>query len=304
MTAWTETRYAENGAIRLAYDRLATGAGDEPLLLIMGLAVSRHWWPLGLCEAFAAQGFAVARYDQRDAGASTHLSEERGGNPITALFRRNRSPYSAEDLADDAVAVMDALGWASAHVFGHSMGGAVAQRVALRHPDRVRTLTVSSALPSDARGIGGAKYVRFSTVAKLARIKVPETREGRIEAGMAVARLIASPGYPYDETVTRQSVEADVEGSIADEKAQSRQIAARWHGPRLATLRVPTLVLHGEQDPLLRPSAAKATASAIAGSRLVIHPGVGHDLPEPLWSTVAADVRALADQNPSSRADS
>ena len=291
---WTETRFAANGKVRLAYDQLAGSAG-EPLLLIMGLAVSRHWWPTGLCQAFAARGFAVARYDQRDSGASTHLPDASGGNPFTALLRRRDNPYRAEDMADDAIAVMDALGWDSAHLFGHSMGGAVAQRVALRHPTRVRTLTVSSSLPSDVAGFGAAKYVRFTTLAKFARIKSPQTREGRIETGLAVARIIASPGYPFDEALVREGIERDVAASIADDKAQSRQVGARWHGPKLATLDAPTLVLHGEQDPLLRPAAAKRTAAAIRGARLIIHPGVGHELPRPLWDTVAADVRALAD---------
>jgi pimeloyl-ACP methyl ester carboxylesterase len=264
----------------------------------MGLAVSRHWWPLGLCQAFAAQGFAVARYDQRDAGASTHLPDTSGSNPFAALLRRTGNPYSAEDMADDAIAVLDALCWDSAHLFGHSLGGAVAQRVALRHPQRVRTLTVSASLPSDVSGLRAAKYIRFGTLAKFARIKAPKTRQGRIDAGLAAARIIASPGYPFDEASVREGIEKDVDTSLADDKAQSRQVGARWHGPKLATLAVPTLVLHGEQDPILRPSAARATAAAVPGARLVVHPGVGHDIPGALWDIVATDVKALADSRP------
>jgi pimeloyl-ACP methyl ester carboxylesterase len=294
---WTETEFAANGQVRLAYDRMAQ-PGGQPLLLIMGLAASRFWWPDGLCRAFADQGFAVARYDQRDAGASTHLPDTSGSHPFITVLRRNGNPYSAEDMADDAVAVLDDLGWESAHLFGHSMGGAVAQRVALRHPDRVRTLTVSSSLPGDVAGWRALPYIRLGTLAKLARLKYPQTREGRIEGALAMARIIASPGYEFDEPVWRAGIERDVEASLADDKAQSRQIGARWHGPKVGEIDLPTLVLHGEQDPMLRPTAARATAAAVRGARLIIQSGVGHDLPGPLWQNVAAEVRALAGERP------
>ncbi|MYW00549.1 alpha/beta fold hydrolase [Streptomyces sp. SID3343] len=296
---WTPTRFARNGEVNIAHDRLVVPASDEPdagepLLLIMGLAVSRRWWPLGLCEAFAAAGFAVVRYDQRDAGESTHLPPTKTSNPFSALFGKRGDAYTAEDMADDAIAVMDDLGWESAHLFGHSLGGAIAQRIALRHPTRVRTLTSSAALPSDVGGLSVVRYLRFGTLAKLARQKHPDTREGRIAAGVAVARAVASPGYPFDEEAARAWVELDLDTGIADNGAQSRQIGAQWHGPKLTTLDKPTLVLHGEEDQILRLKAGRATAAAIRGSRLVTYPGVGHDLPAPLWKTVAEEVRVLA----------
>ena len=133
--AWTPTTYAQNGAVRIAYDRLIGSDGD-PLLLIMGLGVSRFWWPTGLARAFAGERFEVARYDQRDAGQSTRMPGAGPGNPFAAVARK-RSAYTSEDMVDDAVAVLDALGWDRAHVFGASLGGVIAQRVALRHPDRV-----------------------------------------------------------------------------------------------------------------------------------------------------------------------
>lgn len=294
---WTERRFARNGAVELAHDRLQEGADGEPLLLVMGLAVSRHWWPGGLCAAFADAGFAVARYDQRDAGESTRLPKPTArGNPFAALAAGRGAAYTAEDMADDAVAVMDALGWESAHLFGHSLGGVVAQRVALRHPGRVRTLTSSAALPSDVGGLGAIRHLRLGTLAKFARIKPARDREERIATGLAVARLCASPGYPFDEAEALERITADVDTGIADPDAQSRQIGAPWHGPSLAELRVPALVLHGADDPLLKPSAGRATAAAIPDARLVLQPGVGHDIPRERHTAVAAELRALADR--------
>src|SRR5260370_2789237 len=129
---WTPTQYAHNGTVEIAYDRLAGSDGD-PLLLVMGLAVSRFWWPAGLCQAFADQGFAVARYDQRDAGQSSRMPGTAGSNPFIALARK-KGAYSAEDMTDDAVAVLDALGWEQTHTFGAPLAGATARPTPLRHP--------------------------------------------------------------------------------------------------------------------------------------------------------------------------
>ena len=290
---WTPMRFADNGGVKLAYDRWG-GAEGEPLLMIMGLGVTRHWWPDGLCAVFAAQGFAVARYDQRDAGDSTRLPPTPVGNPVKALFRKKGEAYTAEDMADDTVAVMDALGWPSAHLFGHSMGGAVAQRVALRHPSRVRTLTTSASVPCDAAGIGTLRYVRLGTLARFTRLRFPDTPAGQEEAAVAVARLLASPAYPLDEEQVRAAARRGT-GGVQDDQAQSRQIGAQWSGPPLTEMRTPTLVLHGDRDPLIRPAAARAVAAAVPGAKLVLQPGVGHDLPAPVWGTVAGHVRALAD---------
>ena len=292
--AWTPTVYARNGAVQIAYDRLA-GADGDPLLLIMGLGVSRFWWPAGLAQAFASQGFAVARYDQRDAGQSTRMPGGGPRNPFAAVARQ-RSVYTAEDMTDDAVAVLDALGWERAHVFGASLGGVIAQRVALRHPDRVLSVTSAAAIPSDAAGLGAVRYVRFGLLARLARVRYPAGREGDIQAALAVARGVASPAYPFDEDAAREWIERETDSGPRDTQAQARQAGASWHGPRLRELKKPVLVLHGDQDPILRVSAARATAGAIAGARLVILPGVGHDLPAPLWPAIAGDVRVVADQ--------
>ena len=199
-------------------------------------------------------------------------------------------------MTDDAVAVLDALGWERAHVFGASLGGVIAQRIALRHPDRVASVVSAMAIPSDVSGIGGGRYVRFGLLARLARARFPEGREGDIQLSLMLARELASPAYPFDENAAREWIGRDVDSGPRDTKAQSRQVGAPWHGPKLRELRKPVLVLHGDQDPILRVSAARATARAIDGTRLVILPGVGHDLPAPLWPQIADEVRQLADR--------
>jgi pimeloyl-ACP methyl ester carboxylesterase len=239
----------------------------------------------------------VACYDQRDAGESTHFPAAGACSPLAAALRRRSVAYSAEDMTDDAVAVLDALGWDSAHLFGHSMGGQLAQRTALRHRQRVRSVTSSASLPSDTGGLGAARYVHLGLVARMARMRFPEGRDGDIALGLALARAVASPGYLFDEAEARARIERDVVSGVRDTAAQSRQVGAKWHGGRLSELRVPTLVLHGERDPLLRPAAARRTAAAIDGARLVLLPGVGHDLPAAVWPQVAGEVRALADRS-------
>ena len=145
-------------------------------------------------------------------------------------------------------------------------------------------------------GLAAGRYVRFGMLARLARAKVPEGREGDVQLSLMLARAVASPVYPFDEHAAREWIERDIDSGPRDTRAQSRQVGAAWHGPKLRELRKPVLVVHGDQDPLLRVSAAHATAKAIEGARLLILPGAGHDLPAPLWATIADEIRQLADQ--------
>ena len=158
---------------------------------------------------------------------------------------------------------------------------------------------IDSSLDSLAREdgrSGTAQRKARATLARLARVKVPEGRDGDIQLSLALARELATPAYPFDEAVAREWIEREVDAGPRDTKAQSRQVGAPWHGPKLREMRTPVLVLHGDRDPILRVSAARDTAKAIPGARLVILPGVGHDLPAPLWPTIAREVRQLADR--------
>ncbi|WP_203838635.1 alpha/beta fold hydrolase [Winogradskya humida] len=288
---------AQNGKVSLEFDDRG-GAGGEPLLLLMGLGVSRYWWPDGFITALIEGGYHVAVFDGRDAGGSTHFEDGPAANPLSALFKRKQPIYTAEDMTDDAVAVMDALGWPDAHLFGQSQGGLVAQRTALRHPQRVRTLTSCSAVPSDARGAAVLRYVRLPFLARIARARFPEGREGDIAAGMAMARAVSAG--PIDEEEARTRVERELDAGLVsgvrDSRAMARQTGATWHGPPLSSLRLPTLVLHGSDDPMCRPSAGRRVAASVPGARYVELAGTGHDLPPATWPTVVREMRSLWNQ--------
>ncbi|MFI1992917.1 alpha/beta fold hydrolase [Actinoplanes sp. NPDC020271] len=290
-------QYARNGGIRIAVEDLG-GAGGSPLLLVMGLGTSRFWWPDGLVAELVCRGFHVAAYDQRDAGQSTHLpAARRTGPPIAALLRRSTPAYTAEDLTDDAIAVLDHLGWRRAHVFGHSMGGLVAQRIAIRHPGRVLTVTTSAAVPSDARGLGVLRHLHPAPLVRFARLHYPATPEGDLGLAVALARILAAPGQYIGADDVRDFVAKEAAHQVAgfrDDKAQSRQIGAKWSGGRLRRVAAPALILHGARDPLVRPSAARAIAAAVPTARLRILPDAGHFLSRDLWSLYADEVYALA----------
>lgn len=269
------TVFARNGSVLIAYDDLGPPDG-EAILMLMGLAASRFWWPPGLLHALQAEHFRPIVVDLRDSGESTRMP----------------APYRAEALTDDAIAVADDLGVAAAHVFGLSFGGVVAQRVALRHPDRVRTMTCFAAGPSDASLTNVVlRYLRWKTQIRLVRLM----REAGTDEDLAVAILDAA-GYPDAGDFARVTVARDREHGIhsfRDVAAQGRQTRARWHGPKLSEMCVPALVMGGDADSVLRTRASVDTATAIPGARLKILPGVGHLPPPGCWAAISHAVRGL-----------
>lgn len=283
---------AQNGPVRLAVER---GPGEgEPLLLVMGLGMQMHFWPDGLLVRFAERGFATARFDNRDVGCSTHL-RERGAPGLVALLAAPRrvAPYRISDMAGDAVAVLDALGWESAHVVGASMGGMIAQALAIEHPERVRSLTSIMSTPSPRIG-------RPTTAAAAALLSAPpRTADEAAERLVRVGRVIGSPGFPADEEWLR-SYARKAFARCHDPSGVRRQLAAINASPSrvrgLRGVRVPTLVVHGADDVLVRPSGGRATAAAVPGARLLMLPGMGHSLPQELWDTVVEGVADLVRQ--------
>jgi pimeloyl-ACP methyl ester carboxylesterase len=286
---------AHNGEIAIAYETLGP-AGGEPLLLISGTGVQMLIWPDDLCAALADRGFHLARFDNRDMGLSTHLTGAPAPGWMKTMLRPSAAPYRLEDMADDAVAVMDALGWPSAHVAGTSMGAMIGQTLAIRHPSRVRTLTSIMSTPS-SRIATRPRLVVIRELARRGGTPVTSAEEAADEA-VALKRVAGSPGYPLDEEmvrdIARRSFQRHPGASEDDLRQRAAVVASGDRRKALAGLRVPTVVLHGEDDPMIRPNGGRATAAAIPGAKLVIYPGMGHDLPRALWPSMIDEISALA----------
>ena len=261
--------------------------GDPLILLIMGFAAQLIFWPEALCEGLAAKGFRVVRFDNRDIGKSTHLTGESAPDP-RALFaevmagRRPNVPYTLDDMADDAVELMDALGVKRGHIVGASMGGMIAQLVAINHPDRAKSL-ISIMSTTGRRDLPSGKP---ETLSALFRPPDSESRDDLIEASMLVQNALASPGFPTSEAEMRGRAERRTDRAPFDLAGLARQSAALIVAPPrnalLKQVRCPTLVLHGADDPVIPTAAAKDTAESVPGAELVIISGMGHDFPPAL----------------------
>jgi len=285
------TSTAQHGGIDIAYEVEGTDSG-EPILLIMGLGLSMSFWPEPFRHTLTERGFRVARFDNRDVGGSTHLTGLGRPSPL-AFAARRWSGYRLTDMADDAAAVMDTLGWASAHVVGVSLGGMIAQTLAGRHPARVRTLTSISSTP--AWHIG-RPHPRVLPVL----LSVPaRNREAAARQLLRIFQAIGSPRYPLDADGIREAAERSFD-QAHDPDGILRQLAtivsAPDRRPLLRQLHQPALVVHGDADPLVRLSGGLATARAIPGAKLVVFPGMGHDLPAALQPVIADEITALAGQ--------
>jgi pimeloyl-ACP methyl ester carboxylesterase len=284
-------RTAKANGLELAYEQIGD-PGHPPILLIMGLGSQMISWSDEFCEQLAERGFFVTRFDNRDVGLSTHFTEMGVSDPAAFFSGEAQSaPYLVEDMADDAASLLDALSLAPAHVVGVSMGGMIAQALAINHPASVRSLTSIMSTPSLSLGA--------PTDEALAVLMAPPAtnREDYIEQSVRTFAVIGSPGFPYNEkwrrTIAAKSYDRDPDPSGAARQLLA-VISSPDRTPGLQQLDVPALVIHGMQDPLCRPEAGEATAAAIPGAQLVREDGMGHDLPEALWSEIIGHIEAVA----------
>lgn len=268
--------------VTLAWDSFGEG---EPLVLIMGLNTQRIGWPDELCEQLAERGFRVLRFDNRDVGESTWLTDTRPPPPLKALARAAAkrpapAPYTLSDMARDVVGLLDGWGIERAHVAGASLGGMVAQHLAIEHPDRLQSLT------SIMSGPGSVRHMVPEPRALRALLgPAPKTREENMDRTEAIFRVIGGE-LPLDWEKIREGA-----GLAWDRGFNSRGFLNQWaamcaSGSRLHALkrvRTPSLVLHGSADPLCRPLAGRATAAALPDARHVEIAGMGHALPRAAW---------------------
>jgi len=272
---------ARVNGIELCYESTGEESGSA-ILLVAGLGMQLTGWPEEWSERLAGAGHYVIRFDNRDIGLSAHLVED--GKPDLLAWLGGRDPnvgYGLADMADDAAALLEHLGVESAHVVGISMGGMIAQVLAINHAPRVRTLCSIMSTTGD-HAVGQPSAAAVTTMLRGA----PETRAAAIDYAVEMFGVIGSPGYPSDEELDRERFAAAYDRDH-DPDGVARQLGAiLTSGDRTEALHqvsVPTLVIHGDSDPLVDVSGGEATARAIPGARLLLIEGMGHDLPAQLY---------------------
>jgi pimeloyl-ACP methyl ester carboxylesterase len=275
----------------IAYERFGE-AGFPPVLLLMGLGTQMLGWPDGFCDALVARGVQVFRSDNRDIGLSSHLTDAPAPD-LAAVFRGDTSSasYTLSSMAGDAVGLLDALGLDSAHLVGASMGGMIAQTMAIEQPRRVRSLT------SIMSTTGDPSVGRSTPEAMAALLSPPATtRAEAIDRTVSILGVIGSPGFELDEADVRRRTGEGYDRAH-DPVGVARQLAAiAASGDRTAALgsvSLPALVMHGADDPLVNVSGGRATAEAIPGAELVVLDGMGHHLPRELWGEIARHIGEL-----------
>jgi pimeloyl-ACP methyl ester carboxylesterase len=262
--------------------------GGEPMLLVMGLATQMTFWDPELCSMLARRGFFVIRFDNRDVGRSSRDSGRVTRAMLVRAFaggRRVRAPYSLHDLGADAFGLLDHLGIASAHLVGVSMGGMIVQTMTLDQPQRVRSL--ASIMSTTGKRSVGWQHPRLLP-AMLRPIE--PGRETYADSSVAMWRLIGSPGYGHDDERVREAAREAYDRGLSAAGALRQMMAILTQPNRsraLRRVRVPTLVVHGTADPMVHVSGGRATAASVPGAELLLIDGMGHDLPPPLYETLA-----------------
>ncbi|MCX4242554.1 alpha/beta fold hydrolase [Paraliomyxa miuraensis] len=274
-----------------------SNAGERlPVVLIMGLAAQMLLWPDGFCHGLAERGLPVLRFDNRDVGQSTWLDHLRAPSIRPQLLRWAlglpvHAPYQLEAMADDTVGLLDALGLARVHVVGASMGGMIAQLLAIRHPRRVASLTAIMSHAGD----------RLSGLAKpramQALLRPPaRTREEAQDRAVQIVRAIGSPGFPLDVAAVRDRAGRCFDRGVTPLgtlRQMNAVLAGRDRRSALRSLRIPSLVVHGREDPLVPVGGGRRMAAAL-GAELLCIDGMGHDLPQGAWSRIVDAIDRVA----------
>ena len=279
---------ARTNGIELCYEIFGDRAA-EPMVLIMGLGAQMIHWDDDFCRQLAARGFRVIRFDNRDIGKSSHLS---GGKRLTAVemlklrFLRIpvQAPYKLRDMAEDTVGLMDVLGIKSAHLVGASMGGMIAQEIAISFPQRVSSLTSIMSTTGNPRLPQASREAMAILMAP-----PPATRDEFLDRFVKTWKVLRVGSFPEDEALDLGRGKRTYERGLnpAGAGRQLRAILASGsRKERLHAVRAPTLVIHGTVDPLVRPEGGKDTAASIPGAKLLMIPGMGHALPLPFWPQI------------------
>ncbi|MGZ8667368.1 MAG: alpha/beta fold hydrolase [Solirubrobacterales bacterium] len=282
-----EERLAPTNGIEIAYQEIGEPV-ETPLLLVMGFASHLIHWDEAFCRLLAGRGFWVIRFDNRDIGHSTKLDAPGPGPEM--LVGGATPAYGLGDMAADTIGLLDHLEIERAHLVGASMGGMISQLVAIEWPERVASLCSIMSTTGDPA-------VGQPTPAAIAALSQPpeQSREGYGEVAVRISRVIGSPAYPPDEEQRRELGRRCWDRSH-DPAGLARQLHAMTSAAdrtaALGRLRLPVLVIHGAEDPLISVSGGEATARAIPGARLEVFPGMGHDLPPALWPTIAEAISA------------
>ncbi|MEV0248274.1 alpha/beta hydrolase [Nocardia sp. NPDC050712] len=276
--------------IEIAYERLGD-PGDPPVVLIMGAAGQLIDWPDGLCEQLVGRGLQVIRFDSRDTGRSTHVRDAPQPDIMAAMAGDvSSAAYTLSDMAADTVGLLDVLGIDSAHLVGASMGGMIAQTIAIEFPRRVRSLTsIMSTTGNPA--VGQSDPGAFGQAGP-----PPADRAAYQEWSVLTKRASGSPGFAFDEAAVRAHAGRVFDRGVDFTGMMRQAVAVLASGDRTARLRaldVPALVLHGTADRIFDSSGGRATAEAIPDAALVVLEGMGHSLPRELWPVFAEQIGAL-----------
>lgn len=286
---------AKTNGIEIEYESFGEDRA-RPLLLVMGLGAQMILWDEAFCQKLADRGFRVIRFDNRDVGLSSKIEGGPAPNVAAAMAGDHSSAsYRLADMADDAVGLLDALGIPAAHIVGASMGGMIVQEMAIRHPAKVLSMASIMSTTGDT-SVGQAKPEAMAALLA----PPPSTRDEAIATGVSTWKVIGSPGFPFDEAKVRDRTARAFDRCDYPLGMARQLVAIIASGDRTEKLRsveAPTVVIHGDVDPLVTPTGGEATAAAIPGARLVMVHGMGHDIPDGAWAQIIDAIVENADRS-------